>query len=152
MVLKIVSGCQTGVDRAAADYAIEKGIPQGGFCPRGRRSESGRISDKYNLTETSSSNYPQRTRMNVLHSDGTLIITQGVPSGGTKLTINFCRELRKPFLVVNLQYKLNVQEFSDWVRNNNVRTLNVAGPRESSYSGIGKRAKQALEELFAGLV
>lgn len=151
MITKIISGGQTGVDRAALDFAIRRGIPHGGYCPKGRRSESGRISDKYNLTETSSSDYPMRTAMNVQHSDGTLIITRGTPKGGTKLTINNCIERKKPRFLVNLQHKLNAQEFADWVRQNNIRTLNVAGPRESSISGIGKHAKQALETLFAVL-
>ncbi len=136
---------------AALDYAIRRGIPHGGYCPKGRRSESGRISDKYNLTETSSSNYPQRTAMNVQHSGGTLIITRGTPSGGTKLTINNCRERNKPWFIVDLQHKLKVQEFADWIRQYNIRILNIAGPRESSISGIGKHTLQALEELFVAL-
>lgn len=151
MIRKIVSGGQTGVDRAALKYAIAHGIPHAGYCPKGRRSESGRIPDIYQLTETSSGNYPQRTAMNVQHSDGTLIITRGVPSGGTKLTINFCRERQKPYFVIDLQHKIKAQEFADWVRQQNIHTLNVAGPRESSISGIGKHALQALDELFVAL-
>ena len=151
MVNKIVSGGQSGVDRAALDWAMRNGIPHGGFCPKGRRSETGRIPDKYNLTETSSSNYRQRTAMNVQHSDGTLIITRGAPSGGTELTINYCRERKKPYFVIDLQHKINVQEFTDWVGQHNIHILNVAGPRESSVSGIGEQAQQALEGLFAAL-
>lgn len=152
MIKEIRSGGQTGVDRAALKFAIGRGISHGGYCPKGRRSESGRIPDIYNLTETSSSNYPQRTAMNVQHSDGTLVITRGAPKGGTKLTINNCRERNKPCFVVDLQHKLKVQEFADWIRQNNIRTLNIAGPRESSLSGIGKHALQALDELFAALI
>lgn len=151
MITKIISGGQTGVDRAALDFAIKWNIPHGGFCPKGRRSESGRISDKYTLTETSSSNYRMRNAMNVQHSDGTLIITRGAPSGGTRLTIDNCRVRNKPWFVVNVQHKLKVQEFADWVREQNIRILNVAGPRESKQSGIGKETKQTLGELFAAL-
>jgi hypothetical protein len=140
---------QTGVDQAALDFAIELGIPHGGFCPKGRRSESGRIPDEYKLTETSSPDYPTRTAMNVQRSDGTLIITRGTPEGGTKLTIDYCIEQNKPRFVVNLQHKPQVQEFADWVRQNSICTLNVAGPRASSISGIGRHALQALETLFA---
>ena len=152
MISKIISGCQSGVDRAGADFAIENGIAQGGFCPKGRRSESGRISDKYNLTETSSPDYPMRTAMNVQHSDGTLIITRGHPEGGTLKTVGICIQRNKPRFIVDLLHKLKVQEFAEWVRQNNIRTLNIAGPRESKQSGIGKQTKKALAELFAALI
>ena len=89
MISKIVSGGQTGVDRAAVDFAIAHGIVPGGFCPKGRRSESGRIPDTYNLIECSSAGYLMRTALNVQHSDGTLIIMRGRPEGGTRKTINF---------------------------------------------------------------
>ncbi|MEK7628678.1 MAG: putative molybdenum carrier protein [Patescibacteria group bacterium] len=151
MITKIISGGQTGVDRAALNFAIKSSIDHGGYCPKGRRSESGRISDKYDLTETSSSDYRMRNAMNVSHSDGTLIITRGTPSGGTRLTIENCRVRSKPWFVVDVQHKLKVQEFFDWVQTHNIRTLNVAGPRESKQSGIAKETKQALTELFAAL-
>ena len=75
-VRKIVSGGQTGVDRAALDFAIRHGIAHGGYCPKGRRSESGRIAEKYQLTECASPDYAMRTALNILHSDGTLILTR----------------------------------------------------------------------------
>jgi hypothetical protein len=142
---------QTGVDRAALDFAIKRGIAHGGFCPKGRRSESGRISDKYNLTETSSPDYPIRTAMNVQHSDGTLIITRGHPEGGTRKTVNICLERNKPVFVVDSKHRLKVEEFVEWVRTNNIRTLNVAGPRESKQSGIGKQTQRTIAELFTAL-
>jgi len=151
VIIKIVSGGQTGVDRAALDFAITSGIAHGGYCPKGRRSESGRISEKYNLTETASPDYPMRTALNVQHSDGTLIITRGSPEGGTRKTVSICLERHKPKFVVDLQHKLKVQEFAEWVRINNIRTLNVAGPRESKQSGVGKHAQHALAALFAAL-
>lgn len=150
-ITKIVSGGQTGVDRAALDFAIRRGIAHGGYCPKGRRSESGRISDKYALTETSSPDYPVRTAMNVQHSDGTLVITRGPAEGGTRKTLNLCMAHNKPRFVVDVRHKLNVRAFADWVRVNDIRTLNVAGPRESKESGIGKQAKAALAKLFAAL-
>src|SRR5947209_11260398 len=87
MIAKIVSGGQTGVDRAALDVALELGLPCGGWCPKGRRSEGGRIPERYPLRETTSAAYPARTRRNVLYSDGTLVLTNGPPTGGTALTI-----------------------------------------------------------------
>jgi hypothetical protein len=74
---KIISGGQTGVDRAALDAAIELGIPHGGHCPRGRRAEDGRIPDRYQLTETDSAQYRVRTERNVLDADATLILCRG---------------------------------------------------------------------------
>ena len=81
---KIVSGGQTGVDRAALDFAIRRGIPHGGYCPKGRRSESGRIAAKYRLTECASADYAMRTALNVAYSDGTLILTRGRPEGSRR--------------------------------------------------------------------
>jgi hypothetical protein len=72
---KIVSGGQTGADRAALDWAIFHDLPHGGWCPKGRKAEDGVIPDQYQLTETSSASYPQRTQWNVRDSDGTVIFT-----------------------------------------------------------------------------
>src|SRR3954447_2385050 len=92
MVSKIVSGGQTGVDRAALDFAIRRGIPHGGYCPKGRRSESGRIAAKYKLSECASPDYAMRTALNVVHSDGTLILARGRLEGGTQRTVDLCIE------------------------------------------------------------
>lgn len=89
--------------------------------------------------------------LNVQHSDGTLIITRGHPEGGTRKTVNFCIEHNKPKFIVDLRQKLKPQEFATWVRQHNIRTLNVAGPRESKQPGIGKQTAEILPELFAAL-
>jgi hypothetical protein len=151
MIARIVSGGQSGVDRAALDFAIARGIAHGGWCPRGRRSETGRIPDLYQLTETESSAYPVRTEMNVLDSDGTLIIARGPPQGGTRRTLDLCVEHAKPAFVADLQAPLGPQAFAQWVRDNRIGVLNVAGPRESEAPGIGKEAQEALQALFAAL-
>lgn len=148
-IAKIVSGGQTGVDRGALDFAIRAGIEHGGFCPKGRLSESGRIPDKYKLTETASSKYPGRTAKNVQTADGTLILSRGKPSGGTLLTVNFCNSFAKPRLVIDLNRPLDAGAFWSWVAAHGVKTLNVAGPRESKQSGIQKQTCRLLEELFA---
>ncbi|HSR12366.1 MAG TPA: putative molybdenum carrier protein, partial [Thermodesulfobacteriota bacterium] len=98
MVKKIISGGQTGVDRAALDVALELGIPAGGWCPKGRRAEDGRIPDYYPLQEASSPEYPVRTQLNVEDSDGTLILYRNSPAGGTALTIRLAKRLKKPHL------------------------------------------------------
>ena len=105
MITKIVSGGQTGVDRAALDVALELGIPCGGWCPRGRRAENERIPDRYPLQETPWDGYPQRTEWNVRDSDGTLVLTHGEPDRGTALTIRLAQQKKKPCLVVDLDGK-----------------------------------------------
>jgi hypothetical protein len=152
MITKIVSGGQTGVDRAGLDFAIKNGIAHGGYCPAGRLCErNGRIPDKYNLIETSSSGYPMRTALNVQHSDGTLIISRGHPTGGTKLTVKNCISRKKPKFIIDVNRKTKVAEFVQWVRDNKVVTLNVAGPRDSKQPNIGKDVKKILAELFEAL-
>src|SRR4051794_16307480 len=102
MLKKIISGGQTGVDRAALDVALELDLPCGGWCPRGRRSEDGAIPDRYPLSETPSEEYPERTEWNVRDSDGTLILTRGTPDRGTALTQRLANRHRKPLFVVDL--------------------------------------------------
>src|SRR5437868_7117285 len=103
---KIISGGQTGVDRAALDVAIELGIPHGGWCPRGRRAEDGVIPPRYQLAEHESPSYDDRTRRNVAESDATLILCDQEATrplqGGTKLTCDEARRLHKPCLLISL--------------------------------------------------
>jgi hypothetical protein len=149
MVEKIFSGGQTGVDRAALDAALGFGIPCGGWCPKGRRAEDGIIPDRYPLEETSSPAYPLRTEMNVEDSDGTLILTWGSPSGGTLLTLKLARKHRKPYILVDLAQEADASVVQEWRRKNQVRILNVAGPRESEAPGIYLEALSFLKEIFA---
>jgi predicted Rossmann fold nucleotide-binding protein DprA/Smf involved in DNA uptake len=145
---KIISGGQTGVDRAALDAAMELGIPGGGWCPQGRRAEDGRIPDSYPLQEASSPDYPVRTRLNVEDSDGTLVITAGSPKGGTALTLKLARKLNKPFLLVDLDRETNPFPVRQWIKKNRVRILNVAGPREGESAGIFEKASTFLREVL----
>jgi hypothetical protein len=147
---KIVSGGQTGVDRAALDAALELDLPCGGWCPQGRRAEDGPIPDRYPLRETPWWGYPQRTEWNVRDSNGTLILTFDQPEGGTALTVELARKHRRPCLVVRLDGSESVEAVRQWVRGNDVRVLNVAGPRESTDPGIHARASAFLRELLRG--
>jgi hypothetical protein len=148
MLTQIISGGQTGVDRAALDAALELGLPCGGWCPKGRRAEDGRIPQRYPLQETSSTAYPQRTALNVRHSDGTLVLIRGRPDRGTTLTVQLARRYHKPFLLVDLEETSDPAEVAKWVEAHQVRVLNVAGPRESSSPGIGQVAARFLRWLF----
>jgi hypothetical protein len=144
---KIVSGGQTGVDRAALDFALGVGLPCGGWCPKGRRAEDGPIAPHYPLTETTSAAYPQRTRLNVRDSDGTLILTRSRPDRGTALTIEVARKLRKPLLVVDLADNADVGPVRAWLQEHRIEVLNVAGPRESTKPGMHGAAVRFLREL-----
>jgi hypothetical protein len=147
-VISIVSGGQTGVDRAALDAAIELGIPHGGWCPRGRLAEDGRIPDRYQLRESDSSEYPVRTEQNVLDSDATLILYRGRLSGGTELTRRLAQQHRRPNLAVDLDGSSDVAEVCRWLQEKEVQTLNVAGPRESQSPGIGAMAKEFVVRML----
>jgi hypothetical protein len=149
-LLKIVSGGQTGVDRAALDTGLALGLETGGWCPRGRLAEDGRIPDHYPLMETLESDYETRTRRNVEHSDGTLILNRGALDGGTALTLEYVRAAGKPSLVVALEAGIDPAIFQAWLEENDIRVLNVAGPRESKRPGVYAEAVRCLTMLRAG--
>jgi hypothetical protein len=130
-VRKIVSGGQTGVDRAALDVALMLGLERGGWCPKGRLAEDGRIPDAYPLQETSTADYAERTELNVRDSDGTLILTIGPPFGGTAYTIQCAQQWQKPYFVIDLSQNPAVEEVKQWLTEQRIDTLNVAGPRQS---------------------
>lgn len=148
---KIVSGGQTGVDRAALDAAIELGLPHGGWCPRGRLAEDGPIADSYDLRETESRKYHVRTRMNVQDSDGTLIVHRGPLSGGTELTLRFTQLHARPVFRIDLNESFVPETFFRWLAERQIAVLNVAGPRESSCPGIAVAARQLLVRLLSEL-
>lgn len=150
VVRRIVSGGQTGVDRAALDVALALGLPCGGWCPRGRRAEDGAVPAHYPLREAASVRYAERTERNVADSDATLILDRGVPRGGTALTLRVARRLGKPVLVVDLRAPPSVAKVRRWLREQGVCTLNVAGPRESRAPGIHAEAAAYLRDLLAG--
>ena len=145
---RIISGGQTGVDRGALDAALELGLDAGGFCPRGRRAEDGRIPDRYPLEELDSSDYRDRTRRNVEVSDATLILCRGPLSGGTALTRRIAEDLGRPLLIVDLSTPPDPDSVRRWIHEQGIRTLNVAGPRESGSPGIQDAAHRFLLEVF----
>lgn len=167
MKIVIISGGQTGVDRAALDSALELGFQCGGWCPKNRKAEDGPIDRKYPLKETDEDDYSIRTELNVRDSDGTLIITHGKPTGGTAYTIAMSRVHKKPLLVIDLIIPsplvparrnfgggegwgkgVIVDKIYSWLTHHNIQTLNVAGPRESNMHGIYSDAKNLMIELL----
>lgn len=148
--LKIISGGQTGVDRAALDAALTLGFFCGGSCPRGRLAEDGPIPRKYPLKELRSPFYAARTRINVEDSDATLVISDREPSGGTALTVDFAANSEKPFMSVRLDGKYDklVKDAVAWIVSNEIKVLNVAGPRESGSPGIYEKSREFMTELL----
>ena len=148
--LRIVSGGQTGVDRAALDVALLLGFEIGGWCPRGRRAEDGPISENYPLTETASADYSRRTVANVRDSDATLVLSRGQLSGGTALTRDTARTRRKPFLVLDLR-TATPDDAAAWIKGQAISVLNVAGPRESAAPGIYEEASSYLRRVLGSV-
>ena len=151
IIKTIISGGQTGADRAAFDFALENNIEIGGFIPKNRRAEDGRISERYlNLIETETENYAERTALNVNNSDATLIVSHGRLKGGSLLTKRFAEKYEKPFLHIDfsaLTIKQAKEKTQKWLDSINCENLNVAGPRVSEDAKIYSTTKMFLAEL-----
>ncbi|MCO8122267.1 putative molybdenum carrier protein [Stieleria sp. TO1_6] len=145
---RIVSGGQTGVDRAGLEAAIAHQIEHGGWCPKGRRSEDGSIPSRYELVEMQSPDYPARTEQNVIDSDATLILYQRSLKGGSLLTRRYAVRWKRPYLCVKIE-GADPAEVRQWLNLHQPNVLNVAGPRETSSPGIQQRALTFLLEAFA---
>ena len=142
----IISGGQSGVDRAALDFSIKHNIPHKGYCPAKRWAEDGKIDPKYNLIETESSDTSIRTRKNVELADATLIIFSMQMDEGTQLTEAIAKQLKNPFYILNLD-RIKKNKFIDWVEQNQISSLNIAGPRESNSPGIYISSLEFLESI-----
>jgi hypothetical protein len=144
---RIVSGGQTGADRAALDFAIEHGVPHGGWCPQGRVSEDGAIDAGYALQETPTPDYTQRTEWNVRDSDGTVIFSISAKlNGGSKVTEDFAAALGKPCLHLSVESdgEQAVNRLCEFIQQHKIRVLNVAGPRSSNEPGVGAFVREVL--------
>jgi hypothetical protein len=145
-VQKIVSGGQTGADRAALDWAIRHGITHGGWCPKGRLAEDGPIDAHYRLLETPTSRYPERTEWNVRDSDGIVVFSIGLElSGGSRETIMLAQKHRRPVIHISREGTENpAGALREFIRVNGIRILNVAGPRQSEEPDIAKFVETTL--------
>jgi hypothetical protein len=151
IIKKIISGAQTGADRAALDFAINNDIPHGGWVPKGRLAEDGVIGPQYNVTEAPSENYGRRTELNVIDADGTLIFSHGELSGGSALTRKLAEKYSKPCLHIDLNQTPEFQAtltITHWITQNRIGVLNVAGPRASSDPRIYGAVINILETVF----
>jgi len=151
MIAKIISGGQTGADRAALDFAIDNNIPHGGWIPKGRITEAGQLPDKYQLQEMATTSYDKRTEQNVIDSDGTVIVSHGNLTGGSALTQTFAIKHYKPCLHLDMNNTTIIEaadSLNNWIRKNNIMTLNVAGPRVSKDDKTYQVTRDLLEAVF----
>lgn len=153
-IQRIISGAQTGADRGGLDAAIQLGIAHGGYCPKGRRSEDGKIPDIYQVTETLQSDYPPRTKLNIKEADVTLIFAgpRG-PGTGSKLTERLCKELKKPHVLVQLD-ETDWRDVVPYVRRflsvHRPKVVNVAGSRGSHAPHLQAQVRQILVAALTG--
>jgi hypothetical protein len=154
IVLRVISGGQTGADRGALDAAIDLGLARGGFCPKGRLAEDGVIPPCYQFEETASGEYEERTRMNVEAADATVVFSYGPPTGGSAFTVTCAETVSRPVLAVDLNASsafgacLLLDEFVKRLR---PRTLNVAGSRESRAPGIADRVRAIVRRVLSAI-
>ncbi len=147
LIEKIVSGGQTGADRAALDWALDHGVPHGGWCPKGRLAEDGPIPARYQLQEIPSKDYLRRTEQNIIDSDGTVIFTCSAKlTGGSKRTAEFAVKHRKPWLHVRATEPMSatVEAVRTFVTAHRISVLNVAGSRGSKEPEVGAFVRDVL--------
>ena len=151
---KIISGGQTGVDRAALDVALKHGIECDGWCPAGRLDEFGKIPDHYPIQELQGGGFTERTLQNVRESDGTVVIHPAEFRGGTEQTVRFCIELERPHQPIDasrIATEDAAKVIADFIRKNKIDTLNVAGSRESEWPEGYDYAFRALDIFLTAL-
>ena len=152
---KIVSGGQTGVDRAALDAALAANFPCGGWAPGDRMAEDGIIPERYSLIPLPNGGYRQRTRLNVSDSDGTAILYNESLKGGTRLTRNLCALLKRPCVLIDARETPDPSAAAaaivKFIEDNNIGALNVAGPRASGWSAGYRFARDVVSQVISSL-
>ena len=151
MIKKIISGGQTGVDRAALDVALDEGIDCGGSCPAGRFADDGPIPDRYPLLETSDRDHYVRTENNVRDSDGSLLIYRGRLHGGTAYALEMAKQLQRPVMAVNMDEPPPLGDVVDWIEKNRLQVVHIGGQRENSSPGIYRQASDFIRALVSAL-
>lgn len=151
LIAKIISGGQTGADRGALDFAIKHNLSYGGWVPKGRKTEDGTLPEKYHLQEMPTGEYAKRTERNILDADGTLILSHGQLTGGSALTRELAKHHKKPWIHVDLKITSNTEAarmIREWLGKNDIKVLNVAGPRASKDPVIYESAMDVLAAVF----
>jgi hypothetical protein len=148
---KIISGGQTGVDRAALDWAISRAGDHGGWCPHGRLAQDGLLPSRYILRETQSPGYSQRTRLNIEEADATLLVHCGPLMGGSDLTQRLAIKLIKPLALFDTSqpWPDQITSTQTWISSNSIHVLNIAGPSEQRHHGIYETTLKVLDQLFS---
>ncbi|MFQ5469944.1 MAG: putative molybdenum carrier protein [Gammaproteobacteria bacterium] len=150
MIEKIVSGGQTGVDRAALDAAIQQGVPIGGWCPEGRLADDGPIDNRYPLQEVADTDHTVRTEFNVRDSDGSLMIYRDKLHGGTAYALEMAKRMAKPVMAVNLDDSPDPKELIKWIKQNELKTLHIGGQREDTSPGIYGISLALITQIIEG--
>ena len=152
MINKVISGGQTGADRGGIVAAIQCGVSYGGWLPRGRMAEDGKVPAEYTaMVEMTRGGYPKRTEANVVDSDGTVVFSFGKLTGGSLLTRQLCKKHGRPFLYVDLGKETDpVLILSDWITEWDIEVLNVAGSRESKHPGIHDQVVKIVKAVLVG--
>ena len=151
MIDKIISGGQTGVDRAALDIAISEGIPCGGSCPAGRAADDGPIPDKYPLLETADRDHMVRTENNVRDSDGSLLLYRDNLQGGTAYAVEMARQMGRPAMTVDVNNPPPIADVVGWIQTNRLQVLHIGGQRENSSPGIYQQASAFIKSVLDAL-
>lgn len=154
MLSKIISGGQTGADRGALDGAVSCSFPYGGAVPAGRKCEDGPLPQRYLMEELASGHYRDRTEKNVVDADATLIVSHGALTGGSALTQEIARRLKKPCLHIDFDQVSPdeaCEEATGWVEQHMIKILNVAGPRSSSDPEIYGLTRLLIANLISGV-
>ena len=159
MIKKIISGGQTGVDQAALQVAIDLGLDHGGWCPPGRVCEKGKIPERFKLKETPadrSEKAPEvprslRTEWNVRDSDGTLVLVPKADGAGlgTQFTVQAALSLNKPHMIIEMKENVSPEKVMEWISENHIKILNVAGPAEGRVETAYDFTYQLLERVIS---
>lgn len=149
MIEKIISGGQTGVDRAALDVAEEMGIPSGGWCPAGRDADDGPIPDKYPMQETTAYDHTVRTGFNVRDSDGNLMFYRGSLHGGTAYAVEMATRMNRPVKAIDVDAPPSPGEVASWIDENHLRVIHIGGQREATSPGIYQQAYKLIRSIIA---
>jgi hypothetical protein len=139
MIVKVISGGQTGADIAGVKAAKAFGLQTGGTMPKGFKTLDGpkpEYFDLYGMVEHSSDKYPPRTAANVREAHGTVRFAKNFNSYGEKCTLKYIKLYGTPHFDVSVTDPPPVEYFVQWLENNNIMVLNVAGNSHKSSPNI----------------